>query len=129
MIDEAFTKGSDDAGRFGMDLFTRLGLQMLVITPLQKIWTIEPYVSAVGFAHAVGRRSEMITMTVEEYRARRAAHSYGSPAQTAAVDDGGGIAASSGSDARPDRDRAVDVILTPQVLQEISDAGLPRYPA
>jgi uncharacterized protein YPO0396 len=60
-----------------MDLFTRLGLQMLVITPLQKIWTIEPYVSAVGFAHAVGRRSEMITMTVEEYRARRAAHAYG----------------------------------------------------
>ncbi|GAA4733746.1 ATP-binding protein [Modestobacter marinus] len=129
MIDEAFTKGSDEAGRFGMDLFTRLGLQMLVITPLQKIWTIEPYVSAVGFAHAVGRRSEMITMTVEEYRARRAAHAYGPPALPAAVDEGGDIAASPSSDARPDRDRAVDVVLTPRVQQPFSDAGLPQPPA
>ena len=37
MIDEAFGRGSDESTRFGLELFTRLGLQLLVVTPLQKI--------------------------------------------------------------------------------------------
>lgn len=113
MIDEAFTKGSDDAGRFGMDLFTRLGLQMLVITPLQKIWTIEPYVSAVGFAQAVGRRSEMLTMTIEEYLARRAAHSHRNAPVTSTVQT---AAAASPSQ----NDAAADVQFTIGDVQRLS---------
>ena len=46
VIDEAFGRGSDESTRFALQLFARLGLQLLIVTPLQKIHVIEPYVSA-----------------------------------------------------------------------------------
>ena len=49
VIDEAFGRGSDESARYGLELFKKLNLQLLVITPLQKIHIIEPYVSGVGF--------------------------------------------------------------------------------
>ena len=55
VIDEAFGRGSDESAQFGLELFRRLGLQLLVVTPLQKIHVIEPYVSAVGFRRQPGR--------------------------------------------------------------------------
>jgi uncharacterized protein YPO0396 len=72
VIDEAFGRGSDDSARFGLDLFKKMGLQLLIVTPLQKIHIIEPYVSAVGFVHnEEGRRSRLRNLTIEEYRAER----------------------------------------------------------
>ena len=49
VIDEAFGRGSDESTRFALELFEQLGLQLLIVTPLQKIHVIEPYVAAVGF--------------------------------------------------------------------------------
>ncbi|MCL4461200.1 MAG: ATP-dependent exonuclease SbcCD, C subunit-like protein [Nitrospirae bacterium] len=70
VIDEAFGRGSDESARYGLELFGRLGLQLLVVTPLQKIHIIEPYVSSVGFVHNEdGRLSRVRTITIEEYRA------------------------------------------------------------
>ncbi|MHB8423230.1 MAG: ATP-binding protein [Leptospirales bacterium] len=72
VIDEAFGRGSDESARYGLELFNRLGLQLLVVTPLQKIHIIEPHVSAVGFVHNEdGRISRVRTITIEEYRASR----------------------------------------------------------
>ncbi len=72
MIDEAFGRGSDESARYGLELFKRLNLQILVITPLQKIHIIEPYVAAVGFVHSEdGRDSRLRNLTIEEYRAER----------------------------------------------------------
>lgn len=51
VIDEAFLKSSDESARFGLELFKKLDLQLLVVTPLAKIGTIEPYVSHVGFVY------------------------------------------------------------------------------
>jgi uncharacterized protein YPO0396 len=74
LIDEAFGRGSDESTRYGMELFRRLSLQLLIVTPLQKIHVIEPYVSAVGFVHNVeGSRSMLRNLTIEEYRAERMA--------------------------------------------------------
>jgi uncharacterized protein YPO0396 len=74
LIDEAFGRGSDESTRYGMELFRRLSLQLLIVTPLQKIHVIEPYVSAVGFVHNVeGSRSMLRNLTIEEYRAQRLA--------------------------------------------------------
>ena len=53
VIDEAFGKGSDESARFGMELFRELGLQLLVITPLQKINVIEKYIKKVHFVRKV----------------------------------------------------------------------------
>lgn len=74
VIDEAFGRGSDDSARYGLELFQRLGLQLLVVTPLQKIHIIEPYVANVGFVHNEdGRLSMLRNLSIEEYRAERAA--------------------------------------------------------
>jgi uncharacterized protein YPO0396 len=75
VIDEAFGRGPDKSAEFGLQLFSKLGLQLLVVTPLQKIHVIEPYVSVVGFVdNPTERCSRLHTLTVEEYRARRDAH-------------------------------------------------------
>jgi uncharacterized protein YPO0396 len=72
LIDEAFGRGSDESTRYGLQLFQQLSLQLLIVTPLQKIHVIEPYVSAVGFVHSEdGSRSMLRNLTIEEYRAER----------------------------------------------------------
>jgi len=47
MIDEAFGRGSDDSTRYGLNLFRKLDLQLLIITPLQKINIIENYINCI----------------------------------------------------------------------------------
>lgn len=72
VIDEAFGRGSDDSTRYALDLFTRLGLQLLIVTPLQKIHVIEPHVSSVGFVDNLnGSYSRLQCLTVEEHQRRR----------------------------------------------------------
>ncbi|HEX7003339.1 MAG TPA: hypothetical protein VF168_04045, partial [Trueperaceae bacterium] len=71
----AFGRGSDDSARYGLELFGRLGLQLLIVTPLQKIHVIEPFVSNVGFVqNRDGRESLLRNLTIEEYRSERARH-------------------------------------------------------
>jgi uncharacterized protein YPO0396 len=68
-IDEAFGRGSDESTAYSLELFKKLNLQLLIVTPLQKIHIIEPYVSSLGFVHnPTGSNSELINMTIEEYR-------------------------------------------------------------
>jgi uncharacterized protein YPO0396 len=75
VIDEAFGRGSDESTRFALTLFRRLGLQLMIVTPLQKIQVIEPFVSAVGFVdNRTGSYSRLQTLTIEEFRAQRSAH-------------------------------------------------------
>jgi uncharacterized protein YPO0396 len=84
VIDEAFGRGSDESTRFALELFGRLGLQLLIVTPLQKIHVIEPYVSAVGFVdNPTSRYSRLRTLTIEEYRAERLARILGPPVAAA----------------------------------------------
>ena len=61
--------------RFALELFGRLGLQLLIVTPLQKIHVIEPHVSTVGFVdNPQSNDSRLQTLTIDEYRARRLTH-------------------------------------------------------
>lgn len=74
VIDEAFGRGSDESARYGLELFKRLNLQLLIVTPLQKIHIIEPYVSSVGFVHnRDGRQSLLRNLSIEAYRAEKRA--------------------------------------------------------
>ncbi|MDX1253413.1 MAG: ATP-dependent exonuclease SbcCD, C subunit-like protein [Gammaproteobacteria bacterium] len=73
VIDEAFGRGSDESAQYGLKLFRQLNLQLLIVTPLQKIHIIEPYVSSVGFVHNEGgRTSKLRNLSIEEYRAQKA---------------------------------------------------------
>ncbi|MEX8502833.1 MAG: ATP-binding protein [Leptothrix ochracea] len=73
VIDEAFGRGSDESAQYGLRLFQQLNLQLLIVTPLQKIHIIEPYVSSVGFVHNEdGRASKLRNLSIEAYREQRA---------------------------------------------------------
>ena len=73
VIDEAFGRGSDESAQYGLRLFAQLNLQLLIITPLQKIHIIEPFVSNVGFVHnEQGRDSKLRNLSIQEYRAEKA---------------------------------------------------------
>ncbi|WP_462325553.1 ATP-binding protein [Desulfoplanes sp.] len=72
VIDEAFGRGSDESARYGLELFAQLNLQLLIVTPLQKIHIIEPFVASVGFVHnEEGRNSVLRNLSIEEYRAEK----------------------------------------------------------
>lgn len=75
VIDEAFGRGSDESARYGLELFQRMKLQLLIVTPLQKIHVIEPFVSHVGFvANTNGDDSQLRNMTIQEYRDEKERH-------------------------------------------------------
>ncbi len=76
VIDEAFLKSSDESARFGLELFRKLDLQLLVVTPLLKIATIEPFVSHVGFVYQRDEehRSYLRNLTIEELQTERNAY-------------------------------------------------------
>jgi uncharacterized protein YPO0396 len=78
VIDEAFGRGSEESTRYGLELFARLNLQLLIVTPLQKINVIEDYIRSVAFTHkataADGERSAVRNLTIEEYRTEKARH-------------------------------------------------------
>ncbi|WP_203563925.1 ATP-binding protein [Deefgea sp. CFH1-16] len=69
VIDEAFGRGSDDSARYGLHLFKQLNLQLLIVTPLQKIHIIEPFVACVGFVHNhEGRASRLRNLSITQYQ-------------------------------------------------------------
>jgi uncharacterized protein YPO0396 len=73
VIDEAFGRGSDESAQYGLRLFSQLNLQLLIVTPLQKIHIIEPFVNSVGFVHNEdGRASMLRNLSIEEYREEKA---------------------------------------------------------
>ena len=74
MIDEAFGRGSDESTRYGLDLFKKLDLQLLIITPLQKIHVIENYINCVHLvSNAAGSSSMARDIPIQEYREKKMA--------------------------------------------------------
>lgn len=72
VIDEAFGRGSDASTRYALDLFAKLGLQLLIVTPLQKVHVIEPYVRAIGFVdNPSAKYSRLQTLSIEEFHRQR----------------------------------------------------------
>jgi uncharacterized protein YPO0396 len=72
VIDEAFGRGSDESAQYGLRLFQQLNLQLLIVTPLQKIHIIEPFVSSVAFVdNEDGRASRLRNLSIEQYREER----------------------------------------------------------
>ncbi|HED16455.1 MAG TPA: ATP-dependent exonuclease SbcCD, C subunit-like protein [Gammaproteobacteria bacterium] len=75
VIDEAFGRGSDESTRYGLELFKKLNLQLLIVTPLQKIHIIEDYIRAVHFIdNEEGKNSVIRNLTVKEYKEEKLAY-------------------------------------------------------
>ncbi len=74
VIDEAFGRGSDESTQYALTLFSKLHLQLLIVTPLQKIHVIEPYVESVGFVQIDDDRdSRLRNLSVREYNEEKQA--------------------------------------------------------
>ncbi|MCG3212557.1 MAG: Chromosome partition protein Smc [Anaerolineae bacterium] len=73
VIDEAFSKLDDDNARFAMQLFDQLGLQLLVVTPMQQLHIIENYVHTYHLVvnNAEGNHSRLFNLSHAEYVERR----------------------------------------------------------
>ncbi|MEK7655459.1 MAG: SbcC/MukB-like Walker B domain-containing protein, partial [Patescibacteria group bacterium] len=75
VIDEAFGRGDDESTQFGLGLFKKLNLQLLIVTPLQKIHVIENYINSVHYvSNTNGNNSELQNLTVEEYKKQKHLH-------------------------------------------------------
>ena len=98
VIDEAFGRGSDESAQYGLRLFQQLNLQLLIVTPLQKIHIIEPFVASVGFVHNEGGRdSQLRCLSIEAYRAQRAGRrAAGTPGAVVAAEATADAQAASG---------------------------------
>ncbi len=75
VIDEAFSKSDDSNARYAMELFKNLNLQLLVVTPKDKINVIEPYIASLHFVsnRPEGDYSSIASISIEEYRHNRQA--------------------------------------------------------
>ncbi|MEF9984023.1 MAG: ATP-binding protein [Oscillospiraceae bacterium] len=73
VIDEAFLKSSDDAAKYGLQLFGQLKFQMIIVTPLLKISTIEPFIAHVGFVshYDITHQSSLANIPIEVYKEKR----------------------------------------------------------
>ncbi len=47
IVDEAFSKSDDNNSRYAMDLFKAMDLQLMVVTPMDKVNLVEPYIDSV----------------------------------------------------------------------------------
>lgn len=75
VIDEAFGRGSNESTRYGLKLFEKLNIQLLIVTPLQKINIIEDYVNAVHFvSNPGGNNSKVRNLTKTEYITEKDLH-------------------------------------------------------
>jgi uncharacterized protein YPO0396 len=73
VIDEAFSKSDDSNARYAMQLFKNLDLQLLVVTPKDKINVIESYISTIHLVDntSEGNYSRILPITIEEYQEKR----------------------------------------------------------
>lgn len=71
-VDEAFSKLDPEKSNYLMELCKQLHLQLLVVTPLDKIHIAEPYISACHFVENKNRtRSRVFNLTMDEYYKRK----------------------------------------------------------
>jgi uncharacterized protein YPO0396 len=71
-VDEAFSKLDPEKSRFLMEFCAQLNLQLLVVTPLDKINIAEPYIHAVHFVEIKNKKQSIVyNLTMEEYEEKK----------------------------------------------------------
>ncbi|RAI97679.1 uncharacterized protein YPO0396 [Chitinophaga skermanii] len=67
-VDEAFSRLDPEKSRFLMEFCEQLNLQILVVTPLDKINIAEPYIHAVHFVEIKNKKNSVLyNLTMEQY--------------------------------------------------------------
>jgi uncharacterized protein YPO0396 len=73
-VDEAFSKLDPEKSRFLMEYCAQLNLQLLVVTPLDKISIAEPFINAVHYTEIKNKKHSVIhNLTMEQYYEKQTA--------------------------------------------------------
>lgn len=71
-VDEAFSKLDPEKSQFLMEFCAQLNLQILVVTPLDKINIAEPFIYTVHFVEIKNKKHSIIyNLSMQEYEARK----------------------------------------------------------
>ncbi|CAN5468436.1 ATP-binding protein [soil metagenome] len=75
VIDEAFGRGSKESTRYGLELFGRMNLQLLIVTPGEKVNVIQRYVQHVHYiAKGIDEMSKVRNLTIRAYQEAKDLH-------------------------------------------------------
>lgn len=71
-VDEAFSKLDPEKSKYLMELCKQLHLQLMVVTPLDKIHVVEEYVSVIHYVENKNKRnSDVVDMSIMEYKKQK----------------------------------------------------------
>lgn len=71
-VDEAFSKLDPEKSQFLMEFCAQLNLQILVVTPLDKINVAEPFIHAVHFVEIKNKKHSVVyNLSMQEYEERK----------------------------------------------------------
>lgn len=68
IVDEVFSKSDSINAQYAMQLFKQLDLQVMIVTPLDKLNIAEEYISSVHQVQKLGDSSRVISLTMERFR-------------------------------------------------------------
>lgn len=69
IIDEVFSKVDIDNSCYAMELFKQIGLQMILVTPMDKINIVEDYISSMHITEKKNdNTSRLLEITIERYK-------------------------------------------------------------
>jgi uncharacterized protein YPO0396 len=72
IVDEAFSKVDPENSVYAMELFQKMQLQLMVVTPLDKINIAEDFIHSVHFVENGGKNtSNLYNLTLEEYQEKK----------------------------------------------------------
>ncbi|PQJ08924.1 hypothetical protein CJD36_021920 [Flavipsychrobacter stenotrophus] len=72
-VDEAFSKLDPEKSQFLMEFCAQLNLQILIVTPLDKINIAEPFINAVHFVEIKNKSNSIVyNLTMDEYYEKKA---------------------------------------------------------
>lgn len=72
IVDEVFSKSDSINGQYAMQLFKQLDLQVMIVTPLDKLNIAEEYISSVHQVQKLGDSSRVLSMTMDRFHECRA---------------------------------------------------------
>lgn len=87
VLDEAFTKTDNEFTATSMKIFTELGFQMIVATPLKSVMTLEPFVGGATYISIANRHTSSVLSIEYDHEGQRLAWSSDRRVAAEAVED------------------------------------------
>ena len=69
IVDEVFSRSDAINSQYAMELFKQLDLQVMVVTPMDKVNIVEDYISSIHITESISdKESRLLSMTIDRYQ-------------------------------------------------------------